>query len=107
MWLNAIANLKCNICCRFRVVVPGKWKSVFVFPQARWDGLTGRITFNKTDGLRKDFDLDIISLKEEGTEKVSKTMTESYFGSCMGKSIFLSLNLLYLGLKKHCDIKQS
>ncbi|ELW59449.1 Glutamate receptor, ionotropic kainate 1 [Tupaia chinensis] len=37
---------------------------------ARWDGLTGRITFNKTDGLRKDFDLDIISLKEEGTEKI-------------------------------------
>ncbi|XP_016071989.1 PREDICTED: glutamate receptor ionotropic, kainate 1 isoform X1 [Miniopterus natalensis] len=38
--------------------------------EARWDGLTGRIAFNKTDGLRKDFDLDIISLKEEGTEKV-------------------------------------
>lgn len=43
-------------------------------PQARWDGLTGRITFNKTDGLRKDFDLDIISLKEEGTEKVTPLM---------------------------------
>lgn len=43
-------------------------------PQARWDGLTGRITFNKTDGLRKDFDLDIISLKEEGTEKVTSLM---------------------------------
>uniref|UniRef100_A0A8D0L836 Glutamate receptor n=1 Tax=Sphenodon punctatus TaxID=8508 RepID=A0A8D0L836_SPHPU len=39
-------------------------------PYARWDGLTGRITFNKTDGLRKDFNLDIISLKEEGTEKI-------------------------------------
>ncbi|XP_062946210.1 glutamate receptor ionotropic, kainate 1 isoform X8 [Cynocephalus volans] len=38
--------------------------------EARWDGLTGRITFNKSDGLRKDFDLDIISLKEEGTEKI-------------------------------------
>ncbi|XP_042532793.1 glutamate receptor ionotropic, kainate 1 isoform X8 [Dipodomys spectabilis] len=38
--------------------------------EARWDGLTGRITFNKTDGLRKDFDLDIISLKEDGTEKI-------------------------------------
>ncbi|XP_007471264.1 PREDICTED: glutamate receptor ionotropic, kainate 1-like isoform X2 [Lipotes vexillifer] len=37
--------------------------------EAQWDGLTGRITFNKTNGLRKDFDLDIISLKEEGTEK--------------------------------------
>ncbi|NXF82288.1 GRIK1 protein, partial [Sclerurus mexicanus] len=42
-----------------------------VFTQARWDGLTGRITFNKSDGLRKDFDLDIISLKEEGTEKAA------------------------------------
>ncbi|NWW72194.1 GRIK1 protein, partial [Climacteris rufus] len=40
-------------------------------PQARWDGLSGRITFNRTDGLRKDFDLDIISLKEEGTEKAA------------------------------------
>ncbi|XP_021399699.2 glutamate receptor ionotropic, kainate 1 isoform X1 [Lonchura striata] len=39
--------------------------------EARWEGLTGRITFNKTDGLRKDFDLDIISLKEEGTEKAA------------------------------------
>ncbi|KAM4788746.1 glutamate receptor ionotropic, kainate 1 isoform 1-T1 [Cyanocitta cristata] len=39
--------------------------------EARWDGLTGRITFNKTDGLRKDFDLDIISLKEEGMEKAA------------------------------------
>ncbi|XP_024608673.1 glutamate receptor ionotropic, kainate 1 isoform X7 [Neophocaena asiaeorientalis asiaeorientalis] len=38
--------------------------------EAQWDGLTGHITFNKTDGLRKDFDLDIISLKEEGTEKI-------------------------------------
>ncbi|XP_043850597.1 glutamate receptor ionotropic, kainate 1 isoform X2 [Dromiciops gliroides] len=37
--------------------------------EAQLDGLTGRITFNKTDGLRKDFDLDIISLKEEGTKK--------------------------------------
>lgn len=36
--------------------------------------MTGRITFNKTDGLRKDFDLDIISLKEEGTEKVTSWM---------------------------------
>ncbi|XP_015197435.2 glutamate receptor ionotropic, kainate 1 isoform X7 [Lepisosteus oculatus] len=40
-----------------------------MFKEAQWDGLTGHITINKTDGLRKDFDLDIISLKEEGTEK--------------------------------------
>lgn len=45
-------------------------------PQARWEGLTGRITFNKSDGLRKDFDLDIISLKEEGTEKVGRVCGE-------------------------------
>ncbi|XP_067896624.1 glutamate receptor ionotropic, kainate 1 isoform X2 [Heterodontus francisci] len=38
--------------------------------ETQWDGLTGRITFNKTDGLRKDFNLDIISLKEEGLEQI-------------------------------------
>ncbi|XP_014736729.1 PREDICTED: glutamate receptor ionotropic, kainate 3 [Sturnus vulgaris] len=38
--------------------------------QAQWEGLTGRIVFNKTSGLRTDFDLDIISLKEDGLEKV-------------------------------------
>ncbi|XP_029475872.1 LOW QUALITY PROTEIN: glutamate receptor ionotropic, kainate 3 [Rhinatrema bivittatum] len=38
--------------------------------EAQWDGLTGRIVFNKTSGLRTDFDLDIISLKEDGIEKV-------------------------------------
>nr|XP_020656261.1 glutamate receptor ionotropic, kainate 3 [Pogona vitticeps] len=38
--------------------------------EAQWEGLTGRIVFNKTSGLRTDFDLDIISLKEEGLEKV-------------------------------------
>lgn len=40
-------------------------------PQAQWDGLTGHIVLNKTDGLRRDFDLDIISLKEDGTARVS------------------------------------
>lgn len=58
----------------FLLIVTGK--NVFVFTQARWDGLTGRITFNKTDGLRKDFDLDIISLKEEGTEKVTRSFVK-------------------------------
>nr|XP_053772518.1 glutamate receptor ionotropic, kainate 1 isoform X1 [Desmodus rotundus] len=38
--------------------------------EARWDGLTGHIAFNRTDGSRKDFDLDIISLQEEGTAKI-------------------------------------
>ncbi|XP_016364505.1 glutamate receptor ionotropic, kainate 1-like [Sinocyclocheilus rhinocerous] len=37
---------------------------------AQWNGLTGQIIINKTDGLRKDFDLDIISLKEDGMEKL-------------------------------------
>ncbi|XP_017546912.1 glutamate receptor ionotropic, kainate 1 isoform X2 [Pygocentrus nattereri] len=40
-----------------------------LFKEAQWDGLTGRIVLNKTDGLRKDFDLDLISLKEDGTAK--------------------------------------
>lgn len=45
-------------------------------PQAHWDGLTGRVLFNKTNGLRTDFDLDVISLKEEGLEKVCRTSVE-------------------------------
>uniref|UniRef100_A0A669AX07 Glutamate receptor n=1 Tax=Oreochromis niloticus TaxID=8128 RepID=A0A669AX07_ORENI len=40
------------------------------FMTAHWDGLTGRVLFNKTNGLRTDFDLDVISLKEEGLEKI-------------------------------------
>ncbi|XP_061636970.1 glutamate receptor ionotropic, kainate 1 isoform X1 [Phyllopteryx taeniolatus] len=35
----------------------------------QWNGLTGQIVINKTDGLRKDFDLDVISLKEDCLEK--------------------------------------
>ncbi|XP_041127511.1 glutamate receptor ionotropic, kainate 1 [Polyodon spathula] len=41
-----------------------------LFREAQWDGLTGHITINKSDGLRKDFDLEIISLNEEGMEKI-------------------------------------
>eukprot|EP00063_Salmo_salar_P010492 XP_013985327.1 PREDICTED: glutamate receptor ionotropic, kainate 1 [Salmo salar] len=40
-----------------------------LFKEAQWDGLTGHIVLNKTDGLRRDFDLDIISLKEDGTAR--------------------------------------
>ncbi|XP_030648078.1 glutamate receptor ionotropic, kainate 1 [Chanos chanos] len=40
-----------------------------LFKEAQWNGLTGRIVLNKTDGLRRDFDLDLISLREEGTAK--------------------------------------
>ncbi|NXI97245.1 GRIK1 protein, partial [Psophia crepitans] len=64
---------------RFMNLIKEARKSVFVFTQARWDGLTGRITFNKTDGLRKDFDLDIISLKEEGTEKVAGEVSNNLY----------------------------
>ncbi|XP_072254226.1 glutamate receptor ionotropic, kainate 1 isoform X6 [Pyxicephalus adspersus] len=46
-----------------------------IIKEARWDGLTGRITFNRTDGLRRDFDLDIISLKEDGMEKAAGETT--------------------------------
>lgn len=45
--------------------------------QAQWNGLTGQIIINKTDGLRKEFDLDVISLKEDGLEKV-KCLTHVY-----------------------------
>ncbi|NXO58336.1 GRIK1 protein, partial [Aramus guarauna] len=64
---------------RFMNLIKEARKSVFVFTQARWDGLTGRITFNKTDGLRKDFDLDIISLKEEGTEKAAGEVSNNLY----------------------------
>lgn len=46
--------------------------------QAHWDGLTGRVLFNKTNGLRTDFDLDVISLKEEGLEKVCHTVNACF-----------------------------
>uniref|UniRef100_A0A8C2E5V7 Glutamate receptor, ionotropic, kainate 1b n=1 Tax=Cyprinus carpio TaxID=7962 RepID=A0A8C2E5V7_CYPCA len=50
---------------------PWRFGSRFIsmFKEAQWNGLTGQIIINKTDGLRKDFDLDIISLKEDGMEK--------------------------------------
>uniref|UniRef100_A0A4W5R9A8 Glutamate receptor n=1 Tax=Hucho hucho TaxID=62062 RepID=A0A4W5R9A8_9TELE len=46
-----------------------------MFKEATWNGLTGQIIINKTDGLRKDFDLDVISLKEDGLEKVRCSTT--------------------------------
>uniref|UniRef100_A0A8C1Y5F6 Glutamate receptor n=1 Tax=Cyprinus carpio TaxID=7962 RepID=A0A8C1Y5F6_CYPCA len=50
---------------------PWRFGSRFIsmFKEAQLNGLTGQIIINKTDGLRKDFDLDIISLKEDGMEK--------------------------------------
>ncbi|XP_017346423.1 glutamate receptor ionotropic, kainate 1 [Ictalurus punctatus] len=51
---------------------PWRFGSRFMgtFKESQWNGLTGQIVLNKTDGLRKDFDLDIISLKEDGMEKI-------------------------------------
>ncbi|XP_077403369.1 glutamate receptor ionotropic, kainate 1 [Vanacampus margaritifer] len=40
-----------------------------LFKEAQWDGLTGHIILNKSDGLRREFDLDIISLKEDGSTR--------------------------------------
>ncbi|XP_019715109.1 glutamate receptor ionotropic, kainate 1-like [Hippocampus comes] len=40
-----------------------------LFKEAQWDGLTGHIVLNKSDGLRREFDLDIISLKEDGSTR--------------------------------------
>lgn len=45
--------------------------SLLSLSQTQWDGLTGQIIINRTDGLRKEFDLDVISLKEDGLEKVN------------------------------------
>lgn len=59
---------------------------VSLCPQAHWDGLTGRVLFNKTNGLRTDFDLDVISLKEDGLEKVSPTTA----GEKRGVGVFQS-----------------
>uniref|UniRef100_A0A674EBB5 Glutamate receptor n=1 Tax=Salmo trutta TaxID=8032 RepID=A0A674EBB5_SALTR len=61
-----VSSLQCN---RHK---PWRFGARFIslIKEAHWDGLTGHILFNKTNGLRTDFDLDVISLKEEGLEKV-------------------------------------
>ncbi|XP_061479424.1 glutamate receptor ionotropic, kainate 2 isoform X8 [Rhineura floridana] len=61
-----VSSLQCN---RHK---PWRFGTRFMnlIKEAHWEGLTGRITFNKTNGLRTDFDLDVISLKEEGLEKI-------------------------------------
>ncbi|XP_035984467.1 glutamate receptor ionotropic, kainate 2 [Fundulus heteroclitus] len=61
-----VSSLQCN---RHK---PWRFGNRFMalIKEAHWDGLTGRISFNKTNGLRTDFDLDVISLKEEGLEKI-------------------------------------
>ncbi|XP_068188830.1 glutamate receptor ionotropic, kainate 2 isoform X3 [Antennarius striatus] len=61
-----VSSLQCN---RHK---PWRFGNRFMalIKEAHWDGLTGRITFNRTNGLRTDFDLDVISLKEEGLAKI-------------------------------------
>uniref|UniRef100_A0A8C1R845 Glutamate receptor n=1 Tax=Cyprinus carpio TaxID=7962 RepID=A0A8C1R845_CYPCA len=61
-----VSSLQCN---RHK---PWRFGGRFIslIKEASWDGLTGRILFNKTNGLRTDFDLDVISLKENGLEKI-------------------------------------
>uniref|UniRef100_A0AAR2LFJ8 Glutamate receptor n=1 Tax=Pygocentrus nattereri TaxID=42514 RepID=A0AAR2LFJ8_PYGNA len=61
-----VSSLQCN---RHK---PWRFGARFMslIKEASWDGLTGRVLFNKTNGLRTDFDLDVISLKEDGLEKV-------------------------------------
>uniref|UniRef100_A0A8D3C0G5 Glutamate receptor n=1 Tax=Scophthalmus maximus TaxID=52904 RepID=A0A8D3C0G5_SCOMX len=60
-----VSSLQCN---RHK---PWRFGGRFIslIKEAHWDGLTGRVLFNKSNGLRTDFDLDVISLKEDGLEK--------------------------------------
>uniref|UniRef100_A0A4W3HVM3 Glutamate receptor n=1 Tax=Callorhinchus milii TaxID=7868 RepID=A0A4W3HVM3_CALMI len=60
-----VSSLQCN---RHK---PWRFGNRFMkfIKEAHWEGLTGRIIFNSSNGLRTDFDLDVISLKEEGLER--------------------------------------
>ncbi|XP_077466845.1 glutamate receptor ionotropic, kainate 1-like [Stigmatopora argus] len=62
----AVSSLQCH---RHK---PWRFGARFInmLKDAQWNGLTGQIVINKTDGLRKDFDLDVISLKEDTLEKI-------------------------------------
>uniref|UniRef100_A0A8D0AD31 Glutamate receptor n=1 Tax=Sander lucioperca TaxID=283035 RepID=A0A8D0AD31_SANLU len=71
--------------------------------ESHWDGLTGRLSFNKTSGLRTDFDLDIVSLKEDGLEKV-----HFVFGLNVGKwSVSGGLNITEVPKRKGMNITDS
>ncbi|KAJ0061362.1 hypothetical protein NL108_016856, partial [Boleophthalmus pectinirostris] len=61
-----VSSLQCN---RHK---PWRFGGRFInlIKEAQWDGLTGRVLFNRTNGLRTDFDLDVISLKEDGLHKI-------------------------------------
>ncbi|EHH18560.1 hypothetical protein EGK_15196 [Macaca mulatta] len=104
-----VSSLQCN---RHK---PWRFGTRFMslIKEAHWEGLTGRITFNKTNGLRTDFDLDVISLKEEGLEKIGTwdpasglNMTESQKGkpanitdSLSNRSLIVT-TILYVLFKK-------
>lgn len=60
------------MCCGGGLQLGGQCEHLPVSPQSHWEGLTGRLVFNRTSGLRTDFDLDIVSLKEDGLEKVGR-----------------------------------
>ncbi|XP_043116797.1 LOW QUALITY PROTEIN: glutamate receptor ionotropic, kainate 2-like [Puntigrus tetrazona] len=88
-----VSSLQCN---RHK---PWRFGNRFMtlIKEAHWDGLTGRINFNRTNGLRTDFDLDVISLKEEGLEKIGTwdpvsglNMTENQKGKAANVSDSLS-----------------
>ncbi|KAJ8266662.1 hypothetical protein GJAV_G00133190 [Gymnothorax javanicus] len=42
-----------------------------LFKEAQWHGLTGHVLLNRTDGMRKEFNLDVITLRENGTVKLA------------------------------------
>ncbi|CAD7678175.1 unnamed protein product [Nyctereutes procyonoides] len=82
-----VSSLQCN---RHK---PWRFGTRFMslIKEAHWEGLTGRITFNKTNGLRTDFDLDVISLKEEGLEKFIFFSSVSLTLGEVSKKILLQL----------------
>ncbi|KAI4811440.1 hypothetical protein KUCAC02_014349, partial [Chaenocephalus aceratus] len=80
-----VSSLQCN---RHK---PWRFGNRFMalIKEAHWEGLTGRIIFNRTNGLRTDFDLDVISLKEEGLEKPVSSLVRGTRGAL--RSVWLVL----------------
>uniref|UniRef100_A0A8B9H2R2 Glutamate receptor n=1 Tax=Astyanax mexicanus TaxID=7994 RepID=A0A8B9H2R2_ASTMX len=72
-----VSSLQCNRHKPWRF--GGRFMSLI--KEASWDGLTGRVLFNKTNGLRTEFDLDVISLKEDGLEKVCIHTVKQWIGT--------------------------
>ncbi|XP_035390147.1 glutamate receptor ionotropic, kainate 1 [Electrophorus electricus] len=76
---------------------PWRFGSRFIsmFKEAQWNGLTGQIILNQTDGQRKEFDLDIISLREDSMEKIGVWNSNS------------GLNMTETGKEKTANITDS